>query len=195
MGLFLVDSKRMVEHLETYLNTQAFPAVAIHDDRTKVEHEAAIEAFRSGKAQVLVTLHLEALRGLVKDVKDVNHVIVYDPPKDIKSYIDRISRCAAKGTAVTFFNEKNIPLAVDLVQVLEEAELKIEPWLYEYAFPPREKSKKEKERERREKVREKRERHKIEREKARGGRFRDQPNSSGKVGLVSKRTSRNKDFM
>lgn len=61
--------------------------------------------FRSGKANILVATDV-AQRGL--DVKDIQFVVNYDPPRSTEDYIHRIGRTAragAKGTAVTFLPE------------------------------------------------------------------------------------------
>jgi len=77
--------------------------------------------FRSGRVPILVATDV-ASRGL--DIKDINYVINYDLPNNIEDYVHRIGRtgrAGAKGTAVSFFTEKNSRMANDFVQVLKEA--------------------------------------------------------------------------
>jgi len=90
-----------------------------------------LEAFRTGKAQILVATDVAA-RGL--DVKEVKHVVNFDMPNDIDDYVHRIGRTGRaghEGTATGFLNEKNKNLVRDLVELLEETGQAVEPWLNE----------------------------------------------------------------
>lgn len=62
-----------------------------------------------------------AARGL--DIPNVSHVINYDMPGDIDSYVHRIGRtgrAGKTGTATSLFSEKNKGVAEDLVNLLKE---------------------------------------------------------------------------
>jgi len=135
LTLVFVETKRLADHLETFLCGKMFPVVSIHGDRTQMEREASLELFRSGQARIMVATDVAA-RGL--DVKDVKHVINYDLPHDINDYVHRIGRtgrCGAEGLATAFFNEKNKSMARDMVQLLEESGQEVDTWLYQYASP------------------------------------------------------------
>ncbi|XP_077541561.1 putative ATP-dependent RNA helicase Dbp73D [Haemaphysalis longicornis] len=73
------------------------------------ERARVLRRFTSGKLDVLVCSNVLA-RGL--DVTNVRHVICYDPPKFIKTYVHRVGRTAragVPGTAVTFMRQGQLP--------------------------------------------------------------------------------------
>lgn len=77
----------------------------IHADKKKSERDEIMKQFRIGKIWVLICTDLMS-RGI--DFKTVNHVINYDFPQSIVSYIHRIGRtgrAGKKGTAVTLFTD------------------------------------------------------------------------------------------
>jgi ATP-dependent RNA helicase DDX3X len=133
LTLIFTETKRMADHLEEYLYCQGFSAASIHGDRTQKEREDALDAFRSGQAQILVATDVAA-RGL--DVQDVKHVINYDLPNDIDDYVHRIGRTGRagnEGIATAFFSDKNRNVSRELVDLLEEAGQEVESWLWEVA--------------------------------------------------------------
>jgi ATP-dependent RNA helicase RhlE len=77
---------------------------AMHSDRNMQQRTGALEAFRSGKVQVLVATDV-AQRGI--DVDGISHVINYDAPKDPEGYVHRVGRTARAGetgVAITFMS-------------------------------------------------------------------------------------------
>jgi ATP-dependent RNA helicase DDX3X len=119
--LVFAETKRDTDALARYLYHCGFPATGIHGDRTQREREAALSSFKSGRISVLVATDV-ASRGL--DISDVVHVINYDPPASIDSYVHRIGRtgrAGRKGLATSYFNECNRGIAKDLLTVLKEA--------------------------------------------------------------------------
>jgi len=119
----------MADHLEEYLYQNGLSTASIHGDRTQQEREAALDAFKHGKVQILVATDV-ASRGL--DIPNVRHVVNYDLPHDIDDCVHRIGRTARAGHdgfATAFFNEKNSNLANDLVALLEETNQEVESWL------------------------------------------------------------------
>ena len=76
----------------------------IHGNKSQNYRQNALNKFKSGKVKVLVATDVAA-RGL--DVSDVTHVINYQLPGSIDSYIHRIGRtgrAGKKGKAYTFVN-------------------------------------------------------------------------------------------
>ncbi|KAG6481321.1 hypothetical protein ZIOFF_057918 [Zingiber officinale] len=75
-----------------------------------------------------------AARGL--DVPHVSHVINYDLPKSIDSYVHRIGRtgrAGKAGLATAFFSDANQPLAKALAECMDEAKQEVPDWLRNYA--------------------------------------------------------------
>lgn len=75
-----------------------------------------------------------ASRGL--DIPRVAHVINFDLPRDIDSYVHRIGRtgrAGKSGLATAFFNEKNSCVAKALTELMKEAKQETPDWLGQYA--------------------------------------------------------------
>lgn len=89
--IIFVNSKRTADSLDDFLFNMNLPCVSMHSDRTQREREAAMRAFRAGKAPILIATGVSA-RGI--DVRNVLHVINYDLPSmehgGIEEYIHRI---------------------------------------------------------------------------------------------------------
>ncbi|KAL7321029.1 ATP-dependent RNA helicase ded1 [Mucor circinelloides] len=129
LTLIFVETKRMADALSDFLMSNNFPATSIHGDRTQRERENALEAFRTGRAPIMVATAVAA-RGL--DIPNVTHVISYDLPTDVDDYVHRIGRTGRAGNvgvATAFFNRGNKNIARDLVELLKEAKQEIPSWL------------------------------------------------------------------
>ncbi|HEY3090110.1 MAG TPA: DEAD/DEAH box helicase [Jatrophihabitantaceae bacterium] len=109
LTLIFTRTKRTAAKLAEELAERGFAAVAIHGDLGQGAREDALQAFRAGKADVLVATDVAA-RGL--DVEGITHVINYQAPDDEKTYIHRIGRTAragASGQAITFVDWDEVP--------------------------------------------------------------------------------------
>ena len=129
LTLIFVETKRMADALSDFLMSNNFPATSIHGDRTQRERENALEAFRTGRAPLMVATAVAA-RGL--DIPNVTHVISYDLPTDVDDYVHRIGRTGRAGNvgvATAFFNRGNKNIARELVDLLKEAKQEVPSWL------------------------------------------------------------------
>ncbi|XP_077258318.1 ATP-dependent RNA helicase bel isoform X2 [Temnothorax americanus] len=129
LTLVFVETKKGADMLEEYLASMGYPVTSIHGDRTQREREEALRRFRAGKAPILVATAVAA-RGL--DIPHVTHVINFDLPGDVEEYVHRIGRTGRMGNlglATSFFNHKNHNLVRDLVNLLNEANQDLPPWL------------------------------------------------------------------
>ncbi|KAL1409864.1 ATP-dependent RNA helicase ded1 [Vanrija albida] len=127
--LVFVETKRMADSLCDFLCSQRHNATSIHGDRTQREREAALYAFRTGRAPILVATAVAA-RGL--DIPNVTHVILYDLPTDVAEYTHRIGRTGRAGntgTSTAFFNRGNLAIGRDLIELLKEANQEVPQWL------------------------------------------------------------------
>jgi ATP-dependent RNA helicase DDX3X len=132
--LIFAETKRDTDSLARYLFSQGFQATGIHGDRSQREREAALRSFKAGKIQLLVATDVAA-RGL--DIDDVTHVINYDLPANIDSYVHRIGRTGRAGNlgkATSFFTDENKGLARQLVKVLRESNQIVPDWLDRFAL-------------------------------------------------------------
>jgi ATP-dependent RNA helicase RhlE len=101
-GLIFTRTKRGADKVVRALNSGGAPAFAIHGNRSQGQREQALNAFRSGKARILVATDIAA-RGI--DITGVSHVINYDLPDVPETYVHRIGRTAragATGVAISF---------------------------------------------------------------------------------------------
>jgi ATP-dependent RNA helicase RhlE len=83
---------------------------AIHGNKSQGQRQNALQAFRDGKARVLIATDIAA-RGI--DVPGITHVINYDLPMDAENYLHRIGRtgrAGATGASISFCDgsERNI---------------------------------------------------------------------------------------
>ncbi|KZV18891.1 DEAD-box ATP-dependent RNA helicase 52C-like [Dorcoceras hygrometricum] len=132
LTLVFVETKRGADALEQWLCKNGFPSAAIHGDKVQMERERALRSFKNGRTPVLVATDVAA-RGL--DIPDVAHVINFDLPKVIDSYVHRIGRtgrAGKSGLATAFFSDKNAPLAKELIELMREANQDIPEWLVHY---------------------------------------------------------------
>lgn len=102
--LLFAETKRNVDRISRQLRKAGINSDVIHGDKSQNYRTKAIRMFKAGKTQVLVATDVAA-RGL--DVDDVTHVINYQIPQTMDSYIHRIGRtgrAGKKGMAFTFVN-------------------------------------------------------------------------------------------
>lgn len=96
------ETKFGVQRLADRLNKSQIKAAAIHGNKSQSQRQRALDAFKSGKVDVLVATDVAA-RGL--DIPNVSHVINFDTPQAYEDYVHRIGRTGrggAKGSAHTF---------------------------------------------------------------------------------------------
>jgi superfamily II DNA/RNA helicase len=100
-AIIFCNRKREVATLHKSLVRHKFNAVALHGDLDQSARTAALEAFRSGEAKLLIASDVAA-RGL--DIPAVSHVFNFDVPHHPDDYIHRIGRtgrAGLSGTAIT----------------------------------------------------------------------------------------------
>lgn len=93
-ALIFTSRADQVANIYNKLTYKKIECTALHAKTDKQERKAAIDRFRSGKIQLLVTSDLAA-RGL--DIPDVSHIIQMDLPNDIDFFIHRSGRTARAG--------------------------------------------------------------------------------------------------
>ncbi len=82
--------------LAAALNTHGYAAEVLNGDLAQEARERVMSRFRNDQTKILVATDVAA-RGL--DVDDVSHVINYNLPTEIESYVHRIGRTARAGKA------------------------------------------------------------------------------------------------
>jgi ATP-dependent RNA helicase DDX3X len=115
------------------LHSRGFPSTSIHGDRSQLQRESALLAFRSGKRPILVATAVAA-RGL--DIPAVGLVLVYDMPQCTDEYIHKIGRTARagnEGKAIVFFSAGDASVAAGLIAILKNSNQKVPEFLVEMA--------------------------------------------------------------
>jgi len=96
------------------------PSDAIHGNKSQPQRIKALDAFKSGRARVLVATDVAA-RGI--DVDGVSHVLNYDLPNVPESYVHRIGRTAragADGIAISFCDREERAYLRDIEKVTRQ---------------------------------------------------------------------------
>lgn len=123
--LIFVDTKSSCDALVEELKSKEMPAVGLHGQKSTKDRMSALLDFRAGRSLIVVSTDV-ASRGI--DIRDLEHVVIYDFPKRLEDYVHRVGRTARgtnKGTAVSLFTKDNSKSAPMLVKFLEDAGQKV----------------------------------------------------------------------
>ncbi len=89
---------RRTKHGATKLHRQlergGYRAGLLHGGKTQAQRSKTLAAFTGGRMRILVATNVAA-RGL--DIPNVSHVVNYDIPEDVDTYVHRIGRTARAG--------------------------------------------------------------------------------------------------
>ena len=92
--LIFVNTKHGVEWVSRKLKGNGLPAEGITGDLPQQKRMKLMEQFKDDRLKILVATDV-ASRGI--HVEDISHVINYDLPQDVESYVHRIGRTARRG--------------------------------------------------------------------------------------------------
>ncbi len=136
-ALIFTKTKHGADKLTQKLNRAGISTEAIHGNKPQNKRQKALEAFRSGRARVLVATDVAA-RGL--DVDGISHVFNFDLPHEPESYVHRIGRtgrAGATGMAISFCDrsergqlraiERLIDQHIETTKLPEELNIEDEP--------------------------------------------------------------------
>lgn len=101
-AILFMETKRQADRMGKKLSKEGITNGVIHGDRSQSQRIKSIDMFKLGKVRLLVATDVAA-RGL--DINDVTHVINYQVPLTMDSYIHRIGRtgrAGKTGKALTF---------------------------------------------------------------------------------------------
>jgi len=107
--LVFTRTKRGADKVCKFLRQSGVVAEALHGNKAQNALVRALDAFRCGRARILVATDIAA-RGI--DVPGISHVINYELPNEPESYVHRIGRTAragAGGTALSFCDPSERP--------------------------------------------------------------------------------------
>ena len=116
--MIFTRTKRRARFLASDLESDGFKVAPLQGNMSQNKRQQAISGFRKGKYDILVATDI-ASRGI--DVSDVTHVINYDMPNTVDTYIHRIGRTGRAeniGEAFTFSTREDEPLIKKVEKVL-----------------------------------------------------------------------------
>ncbi len=100
--LVFCRTKRRAIQLNALLQERGYSSDELHGDLSQAKREQVMKKFRIAKIQILIATDIAA-RGI--DIEGITHVINYDIPHDVETYIHRMGRtgrAGQTGKAVTF---------------------------------------------------------------------------------------------
>lgn len=112
--IVFTETKREADELVSGGIFKSLSAQALHGDVGQKQRDATLKAFRAGAFNVLVATDVAA-RGI--DIKDVDLVVQFSPPREVDTYVHRsgrTGRAGAKGTSVLLFDPRQ---ARDIVKI------------------------------------------------------------------------------
>ncbi|CAH1394757.1 unnamed protein product [Nezara viridula] len=142
--LIFVESKERAKQLYKELILDGIMVDAIHSDRTQLERDNTVRAFREGKVWVLICTELMS-RGI--DFKGVKLVVNYDFPPSAISYIHRIGRtgrAGRSGRAVTYFTNEDKFALRSIASVMKESGCDVPDFLLKLKKPNKSKQRRQK---------------------------------------------------
>jgi superfamily II DNA/RNA helicase len=92
--LVFVRTKRGADRLVKRLGAHGIRALAMHGNKSQRQREQALARFQSGAVDTLVATDVAA-RGI--DVREISHVVNFNPPGDSETYVHRIGRTGRAG--------------------------------------------------------------------------------------------------
>jgi ATP-dependent RNA helicase DeaD len=110
-ALIFVRTRREAADLTQQLQSAGYSADEYHGDLSQSQRERLLERFRQRRIRWVVATDIAA-RGL--HVDDLSHVINYEPPDSVESYVHRIGRTGRAGNEGT---------AISLVHALDRWKL------------------------------------------------------------------------
>ena len=119
--LVFTRTKHRADRLSRQLERKGVGSAAIHGGRSQAQRQRALDAFKAGRAPVLVATDVVA-RGI--DVDEISHVINYDMPNPAEDYVHRIGRTAragASGSAISFLSAEEAEVLREIETVLGSA--------------------------------------------------------------------------
>ena len=110
-AIVFTRTKHRANRVARALDRAGIAAEAIHGNKSQNARQRALQGFKDNRIWVLVATDIAA-RGI--DIDDVSHVVNFDVPNEVESYVHRIGRTARAGAS---------GVAWTLVDSTEEADM------------------------------------------------------------------------
>lgn len=108
--LIFANTREQCDALAEQLEDSGYPCAIYRGDMDKKERRSNLKSFRDGTLEILISTDL-ASRGL--DVENIDRVINYHLPREMKNYLHRAGRTARagrKGTVINFVTDRDLNL-------------------------------------------------------------------------------------
>lgn len=100
-SIIFCRTKKGVDDLVTAMQSRGYMVEGMHGDMSQIQRMKTLKKFKDGALKFLVATDVAA-RGI--DVESVTHVINYELPQDIESYVHRIGRTGRAGREGTAYS-------------------------------------------------------------------------------------------
>ena len=120
-AIIFCRTKRGVDELVQELQSKGYMVEGMHGDMTQVHRLTTLSKFKEGTLNLLIATDVAA-RGI--DVDSVTHVVNYDLPQDVESYVHRIGRTGRAnrtGTAYSLVTPKDFSMLKQIQKVTKSA--------------------------------------------------------------------------
>ena len=118
--LVFTGTKQIADNIVDYLHHYRIPCSALHSGKSQDVRELALSNFKSSKIKTLIATDIAA-RGI--DVDDVSHVINFDLPTEMESYVHRIGRtgrAGKSGIAISFCENNEVAILERIEQFIHK---------------------------------------------------------------------------
>jgi ATP-dependent RNA helicase DeaD len=125
--IIFTKTRQSTGELADKLSARGHAAAALNGDMNQSHREQCIESLKSGRLDIIIATDVAA-RGI--DVERVSHVINYDLPYDVESYVHRIGRtgrAGRKGNAILFASPRERRLLKTIERETKQTILPYEP--------------------------------------------------------------------
>lgn len=89
LSMVFCNTKRKTDELAHEMTARGYNAMGLHGDMKQSQRDRVMNAFKSGRVEILISTDVAA-RGI--DIRDVDAVFNYDLPEDMEYYVHRIGR-------------------------------------------------------------------------------------------------------
>lgn len=125
--IIFVKTRQSTSELADKLSARGYAAAALNGDMNQAHREQCIESLKAGRLDILIATDVAA-RGI--DVERVSHVLNYDLPYDVESYVHRVGRtgrAGRKGNAILFASPRERRLLKTIERETKQVILPYEP--------------------------------------------------------------------
>lgn len=109
-AIIFCRTKKGVDELVEGMQSRGYVVEGMHGDMSQMHRLRTLKKFKEGSLNYLIATDVAA-RGI--DVEGITHVINYDLPQDVESYVHRIGRTGRanrEGTAYSLVSPKESPM-------------------------------------------------------------------------------------